>query len=64
MSCVSNADAIEDDLAIVENSFCPSAHDQFDRIPSLEFVSDFEYSNGKFSPCDISGNRARIGYAA
>ena len=48
MSCVANADAIEDDLSIVDNSFCPAAHDQVDVIPSLGFVSDFEYSNGKF----------------
>ena len=49
MSCVSNADAIEDDLSIVDNSFCPAAHDQVDVIPSLDFVSDFEYSNGKLN---------------
>ena len=47
MSCVSNADAIEDDLSIVDNSFCPAAHDQVDVIPSLGFASDYEYSNGK-----------------
>ena len=47
MSCVANADAIENDLSVVGSSFCPSAHDQLDRIPSLGFVSDFEYSNGK-----------------
>lgn len=45
MSCIANADAIEDDLSIVDNSFCPSAHDQFDVIPSLTFLSEFEYSN-------------------
>ena len=48
MSCVSNVDAIEDDLSIVDNSFCPAAHDQFNVIPSLGFASDYEYSNGKF----------------
>ena len=49
MSCVANADAIANDLSVVGSSFCPSAHDQLDKIPSLGFVSDFEYSNGKLS---------------
>ena len=46
MYCIANDDAIGGDLDIVDSSFCPAAHNQFDVVPSLKFVSDFDYSNG------------------